>query len=498
MRTMNGGAILLALCATLLFGAACGSPQETGDEIPITTTSDEARELFVQARDAMERGYGEKARDMIDKAIALDSAFAFGHFYRALLSDNVDEFMESRKAAERFAANASEGEQLMISMMDDWMSDNREGQLEKSRQLVAAYPRSARAQLSLARDLRALEMYDSCRAALLAAIALDGKLMPAYETLSNTYLFDEPKDLAKAEDYARQLIELLPDEPQPRILLGDVYRAQDDLQKAQDAYARAVERDRKHAAAWMKKAQANVFLGNYEQARKDFAAAMPLAEGNMKNTAGNYIVSTYVFAGDLDAALAANQEHLDRLPALYDDAETLEQAKMNTYAQRMMIAMHAGRFDVALIAYGEAARVARMMLDKIANEELSTTVTAGLLVEEGLLACEMGEYENARTLAARAGTMVEPLSNPRKNEQVEFLQGMIALREGAFAEALAHFEKAKPDGMYEKFYKAEALEGLGKTEEAMEIYREIADYRFNDPGFALIRAEAMQKAAADE
>src|SRR5687767_12657953 len=65
-----GGFALLAIGAAS--GTAQGQTTPAGDKIPITTSSEEARKLFVQGRDLAEKLRATDARKFYEQAVAKD------------------------------------------------------------------------------------------------------------------------------------------------------------------------------------------------------------------------------------------------------------------------------------------------------------------------------------------------------------------------------------------------------------------------------------------
>jgi len=286
--------------------AGCGQPAEEDTGIPITTVSDEARENFVQGRDAMEMNRREDARAAFDRAIEADPAFAIAYLYRARLSNSPKEWKKFTDLAQQHKATASEGEQLMIDMIPLYIKDDREMVLTQAQKLAAAYPKSPRAQLEVAFALNGLNKTSDSRNKLASITEMHPDFAPAYRELASSYVFDEPVDYTLAEGHANTFVKLKPEEASAHILLGDVYRARVQLEKAREAYAKAAEVDASQPIAYSKKGHANTFLGNYDQARADFEEAMKHSEGTMKVSGANFGVYTYIYAGDLSAALRAN------------------------------------------------------------------------------------------------------------------------------------------------------------------------------------------------
>ncbi|MEE8278310.1 MAG: tetratricopeptide repeat protein, partial [Thermoanaerobaculia bacterium] len=74
--------------------------------------------------------------------------------------------------------------------------------------------------------------------------------------------------------------------------------------------------------------------------------------------------------------------------------------------------------------------------------------------------------------------------------------GLVHLLQGDYAKAVEHYRQANLNTMYIKFHLAQALEGLGETEEARRLFKEVSEWNFNSVGFALVHEEAAARAAS--
>ncbi|MFN2420693.1 MAG: tetratricopeptide repeat protein [Gemmatimonadota bacterium] len=90
-------------------------------------------------------------------------------------------------------------------------------------------------------------------------------------------------------------------------------------------------------------------------------------------------------------------------------------------------------------------------------------------------------------------SILEPGTDPQRNEPAHELLAIVSLEQGAYDEAASHFAQADPDDPYVAYHWGLALEGAGKTQEARVQYQKVADYNFNSPGLALIRRAAIEK-----
>ena len=114
---------------------------------------------------------------------------------------------------------------------------------------------------------------------------------------------------------------------------------------------------------------------------------------------------------------------------------------------------------------------------------------------DGLLAAYQGDLERATRHAKEAARLVEADPNPRKLEPYHWVMGTAALYQGDFATARDHLSQADhTNNIYIRYQLALAEEGVGNTEEARRLFREVADFNFNSVGFALVRRDAAERA----
>ena len=85
-------------------------PKDAG-KIPITTSSDEARQNFIKGRDLTESLQGQESLQYLDKAIQADSTFASAYLIRSAFQPTAKDFFDDINKAVSFAGNASQGEQ---------------------------------------------------------------------------------------------------------------------------------------------------------------------------------------------------------------------------------------------------------------------------------------------------------------------------------------------------------------------------------------------------
>ena len=108
--------IAMAIIATFSFAcqqAEKEEAQEVNNEIPVTTSSEEALVQFNLALELADNGYDKKSRAYFAKAFELDPNFTSAYIYHSFSSGSAKEFKKDTDKAIETMANVSEGEKLL-------------------------------------------------------------------------------------------------------------------------------------------------------------------------------------------------------------------------------------------------------------------------------------------------------------------------------------------------------------------------------------------------
>ncbi len=108
---------------------AVSAQAQTG-KIPVTTSSNEAKQAFLTGRQLAEDLRGTDAREYFEKAVEKDPNFAWAHLALANTSDTANEFWASLDRAVELAGRASEGERLLILSFNAGVRSRPEEQRE--------------------------------------------------------------------------------------------------------------------------------------------------------------------------------------------------------------------------------------------------------------------------------------------------------------------------------------------------------------------------------
>ena len=461
-------------------------------DIPVTTASKEAMASFQDGLLSFDLGDSKKAKAAFSKAIELDPKLGIAYLYRANLSNSSKEFADDINAGKSHLDSASEWEKMYGDYQVAGLSGDRKKQVEIMEKITSAYPQAARAQVDLSLAYNGNNQLDKARACAQKATELDPKWPGGFGALATSYLFSDPKDLKKAEENASKVVELAPKSAGAEILLGDCYRAQNDMQKAKDAYAKAVALDPESPDAYSKEGNANTYLDNMDEARKNYLDGSTHAD--VKTT---YLVTTaytYLYAnGDYKTAEKTLMDGVAKVDAAGKSA-TAEKSNLLTTAAA--IAFH----------YNDAATLKQLVpmitpLSEQIDNDLGTAegkafAKADAANWQSMIAILDGKFDGAKAKAEEMKTALDPIKDDRKLENYHFLMGMISMKQKNYADAITHFEKTDLNNqIYNKYWLAMANEASGNKDKAMSLYKEVAAYNFNDVGNAMVRLEVKKKVA---
>jgi tetratricopeptide (TPR) repeat protein len=501
---------LWSLGILLVTGCGTGDAKDAGAAhtpvamLPMTTSVEKARAEVTEGIWLSDVGRPTaEVYPHFQRAIEADSTFAFAHF---LAWGSAPSFAEARIHLLRAAAladGASDAERLLIqAQFKAGVEGDPESALALAEQLVQLHPDNPRAWLALGGRQAGVSQIKASRESLDKALALDPDFIATHLVFYDAYTLSFPLDIAIAEQHIQKAIELVPDEAFPLYRLGQLRRVQQGrFAEAVDLDARAAALNPKWADPLQQRAHANIFLGNYDEARADYDAAIALDEGNSKGSFAysRALVSTY--AGDPAATVAELQQLADAVDGM--GLPDPDAQKINALRAIVFIASYNGLSDAADAAVEQLAEVRRRRAEAVGTDVERRIQEVAIAQEEGLVAAYKGDFALASRKAQEMIKLNELVRSPRRNEGAEALMGVIALRQGKYPEATAHFaERMKTyvrDGAvttldtYFTFQHGLALEGAGRMQEANEKYNGVNNYFGASLGGSIVRKDALAK-----
>lgn len=457
--------------------------------MPVSTESAEALTQFMQGQRLLDMGKPDDARPHFEQATQDDPNFALAYLRRANVANSLEEFQTNLQRAAEHSAGASEAEQLAIQVLQKAFDNDVPGRLQAAHSLVDALPKSPRAWMALANAQSAMGQETEARASMSKAAELSPNFAVAQMALGNSYMFVEPRDLAKAEQHMQKAVELEPNEAATHDLLGDAYRARGDLEKAAAEYTRTAELDPTSGNGYQQRGHVNSFLGNYQQARADYDAAIALEKGNAKPAFRVYRALVNVYEGNPKAAV----DELNQLVKDIDGMDVPDPTGSKIFAlnNAAQIALHNKMFDAAKAAMQQRDALLMQQAEQANTEAIRRQVRAAIALSAGMLAAWQGDAEAATGKANEFMEIMKPSTDPLKDRPAEALLGYVSLFQGDYQGATEHFKQADPNDPYVMYFHALALDGAGEASEAKKLFQEVAKYNFNSAGLALVRKDAM-------
>ncbi|HEU4779549.1 MAG TPA: tetratricopeptide repeat protein [Steroidobacteraceae bacterium] len=490
MNTNTQAWLRAALLALLVMPAAVlGAVQE----IPITTSSADARLAFDAGQAAQDRGDGAQANALHRTAVAADPGFTYAWVNLSNVTFSTEEFNAALRGAEQGAAKASEGERMLLEFNKLFLANNFDAQLALARQLTDKYPDAPRAWMLLAGAQAALNKFDEQRATLMKLTGLAPWFSPAPFTLAGSYLFNQPTDFAKAEKFYRAAIAIAPANDMYYWALGDVYRGSNRLEEARRYYKLALQLDPNDLVSPIKLGHVNSFLGRYDEARQDYARG--IAAGGPANAGflEPFKSFTWVYAGEPAKAIQALEKLVADIDGFGAGKDQVLNAKVFALTNAATIAMFSGLNGDADRVLATRTALMRENARVVGTEAFSKIQETQIAFFDGQLAAWKGDYKAASKLAQKAAELAAGENNARKLEPYHELLGLIALRQKYFRKAVAELRLADQTQLHNKYLLAQALEATNGKDEAMKLYKEVAENNFNTVDFALLRAPALKK-----
>jgi tetratricopeptide (TPR) repeat protein len=463
-------------------------------EIPITTSSAEARLAFDAGQAALDRGDASQANALFRTAVAADPDFTYAWVNLSNVTFSTEEFNAALRSGERGAAKASDGERTLLEFNKLFLTNDLDAQLAMARQLTGKYPNAPRAWMLLAGAQAALNQFDEQRATLAKVIELAPWFAPAPFTLGASYLFNQPTDFAKAEKYYRQAISIAPGNDMYYWSVGDVYRGSNRLEEARHYYKLALQLDPNDPTAPLKLGHVNSFLGNYDEARKDYDRGLDAGGPATAGFVAPFKAFTWVYAGDPAKAIQSLEKLVADIDGFGAGKDQVLNAKVFALTSAATIAMFSGRNDDAGRMLAMRTPLMRENAKLVGTEAFSNIQETQIAFFDGQLAAWKGDYKAAAKSAQKVAELVAGENNPRKMEPYHELLGLIALRQKSYKKAVTELRLANQTQLHNKYLLAQALEATNGKDEAKRLYKEVAENNFNTVDFALLRAEALKKA----
>jgi tetratricopeptide (TPR) repeat protein len=482
--------------ALLLLGNACGSkPGESTEaakpaapkEVPITTSSAEARDLYLQGRDRLEKLKLTDANALFRSATDKDPDFALAWLGVANSATTANEFFEGLGKAVGAAGKASEGEQHVIRAVEAGTRSEPAAQLDHLTKLAAAYPEDPRVHQQLGAYHFGNQDYEKAIGHYERAVALDPSFTTPYNQLGYAERFLGRYEAA--EKAFRKNIELIPDEANPYDSLAELLMKMGRFDESIAQYEKALAIDPKFASAYIGIAHDQAFQGKTAEALATLEKLEVVARNDgERRQALFWEIAVHLYAGKTKEALAtlgemrAVAEKSGDLAAVSGDHQLEGNVFLETGAPAKAVAPY--RRAVEAI---ERANVPEEV--KEATRRNDAYNAARIALAQGDAAAARKKAEEYRAAAAAKGV-------PFEVRQAHEMAARIALEEGNADRALEELASASQQDPLVLYLTALASRKSGDTARAREMAAKTADFNAENINHAFVRAQAQRMLAS--
>ncbi len=478
---------LLAILACQRAQVGEGPTMAEAAKIPITTSSDDARKLFIKGRDMLEKLRATDAHDFFVEATTLDPDFAWAHLLAGFSGSTAQEFFDSLERAAGLADQVSEAERLLILATNAGVKGDPTGQMSRLRQLVEAHPGDERAHSALGGVHFGRQEYDAAIEHYQHAIDINPDFSPPYNSKGYAHRFLD--DYEGAEASFQKYIELIPNDPNPYDSYAELLMKMGRFEDSIENYGKALDADPNFVASYVGIGNNQIFMGQTEEARATLSELSAVARNvGEERQALLWVARSYLHESNREQAMEACYERLALAEADGDMATV--SGDFNLMGD---ILLEWGRPDEAAEMYArsiEAIEQAEVAM------EIKENAKRNILFDEARVALAQGDLDSARATAEAYGEQVTAKQIPFEMWQHHELMGWIALEEGDHAGAAAHLEQANQQNPQVLYLLAKAHNGQGNADAAREYYDKAANFNALSGTYAYVRQDAQEMLAA--
>lgn len=463
----RAGLACLAIAAALA-GPGTASAQSAGGaaKISITTSSVDARQLYLKGRAMGENLRAHDSREILQQAAAKDPSFALAHYSLALNSPTAKEFFAHLKEAVALSGKASEGERLMILGLQAGANADTKTQREYYEKLAAAYAGDERAHFLLGGAYFGQQNYPKAIAEYQKSVELAPDYAPAYNLLG--YAHRQAGQFDEAEQAFKKYIELIPNDPNPYDSYAELLMKLGRFDESIAMYRKALATDQNFSPSRIGVATNMMYQGNYDGSRVETGKLYQLARNDGDRRA-SYFTNAVVYAdeGKFDRAVGELRKE-------YAVAEKINDAAAMAGDVTAMgdVLLEAGKPEEARKRYEQAlALQERSDLSPEVKEDARLIYHYNL----GRVAARSGDQAAARLHGDAFMNGAAAKKNDGEIRLAHELAGTIALQDKRFDQAILELTQGNQQDAYTLYRLGLAYQGKGDGTKAAEFFKRAAD-----------------------
>jgi tetratricopeptide (TPR) repeat protein len=428
---------LIILLCSMAFGAESGSTatrhKRSSANLPVTTTSAQARRQFEAGMQNVEDLRVPEALQNLRRAVIADPNFAQAFILISHLSHDPQEQQTTRARATRLAPRVSPAERLLIRWLAGVQEDNYVPAIAAMNDLLAQYPRDQRLAFLVGGWLVRQERYTQGVMVLERAVTLHPDYPAALNELGYAYAFsgDFEKGFAALERY----VALQPDEPNPHDSYGEILRLAGKFDAALEQYRTSIRIDPNFGSE-LGVADTYALMGKEEEARDEYSRAIVFVASDSDKV-------EYELQSALTWVREDNRKEAER--AFRDvarHAHLAGLARLEAEAHRAL-AMYEPDYKVAL-KHLQAAQNALQERHELSRSDRDEE-RARILRTHATRAAEAQDTDGASGAVEQLESMAQSSRSPVIQLSYHAAAGAVLLSQKKYPEAISHLEESSSD-----------------------------------------------------
>ena len=477
----------LALGATAVVARAQTAATKATDKIPITTSSEDARQLYLQGRDLAEKLRATDARRFYELALAKDQGFALAQVGLANTAGNAKEFFDAVGKAKALAGRVTEPERLLITSMEAGGNGEVAKQKDALLKLVRDYPNDERGHNLLAGFYFGQQDYPAAIDEYKKATTINPSFSQPYNQLGYAYRFQER--YPEAEQAFRKYIELIPGDPNPYDSYAEFLMKVGRFDESIQSYEKALAIDKNFIASYIGIANDQMFQGKGEAARQTLSRLTAVARNSgEKRLALFWTAQSYVHEAATDKAVAEAK----KMAAIAEGEKDLAGLAGDDNLMANIL-LEAGRVDEAALLYAKRLET----IDKAdVPAQVKEATHRNALFDQARVALAKKDLATAKARTDEYAKQVAAKGIPNELRQQHELRARLALEAKDYATAAVELEKAGTQDPRVFYLLGLARKGEGDAPKAKAALTKAANWNALSPNLAYVRTKAKEAAGS--
>lgn len=464
--------MVLVLFSTLLMAK--------GFDLPITTKSNDAKNIFKEGRAYLENVHITKAAKLFDKAIQIDNDFALAHLYRAITY--VGGYNVARNhinKAVKLIDKVTGGEKNLILYQQAILNGDQVRQKMYLDNLIVSFPYNKRIQQLAGNYYYVNSDYETALIHLRKSVKIDPNYAPSYNMIG--YAESSLENWDKAEEAFKRYIELMPAHPNPYDSYAELLLNRGKYDESIKHYKKAYEFDNTFNSALIGIGHNYIFKGDFNKARDYYTQTIDNAATINQRLSGLYWNGTsYLHEGKYDEAMKIFNKRKKLA-----QKEGLTTTVINAINLEGFILTEIGQEAKGMKKFKQASSM-------IETSDIPKELKSNLMLNNKLNMCyslaSNNRIEEAEKEAIRCEKMVNERGNPNEIQNLHATLAMLEMKKGNHQNAVNHFEKTDVKNSPFNMKKlGEAYEKMGNSEMSNKYYNLAKMSNLNGVGSALIR-----------